>query len=296
MSQTRPYRKDVNWIQAQDLLWQFTFKQDGSAWDLSDKDEITVLLTRNRDLSKVATDNEWKQTLTGGDVTLSGADNNVISGAVSEADMSIGSRSYYFIIYFNNDVKTTEVIFTVDVIDAQSGNSSASEWVIDIDTSSDTVSGQASQQLDASDIKTLYESNDDTNAFTDDEKTKLGTVEENAEVNETKRSLLGYREINIIFERNNNEEFVGTPVIKSEDFEGLTLSADSNSYFWVDVGETVSGLTKTVTGTAINSNSSGSVAIGNYGDFGDNIGIGLETISTSGGLTALYNVNIKIYD
>lgn len=139
MSQTRPFREDVNWIQGDTLQYSFTFNEDDSPLDLTAKDEITVIL-RNKN-STIFT-----HTVTGGDLTIS--PNNKISGEASSEVMDIANRSYDLIIFFDNDMKQTWVMFDVKIFDENSElHSSASDWTIDIDTTAGTVSGQATQQI-----------------------------------------------------------------------------------------------------------------------------------------------------
>lgn len=139
MSQTRPFRETVNWIKGDTLQYSFTFNEDDSPLDLTSKDEITVIL-RNKN-STIFT-----HTVTGGELTIS--PNNKISGEASATVMDIANRSYDLIIYFDNDIKQTWVMFDVKIFDEHSKlHSSASDWTIDIDTTAGTVSGQATQQI-----------------------------------------------------------------------------------------------------------------------------------------------------
>ena len=73
---------------------------------------------------------------------------------------------------------------------------------------------------DASQVKTLYESNDDTNAFDDSEETKLGAVESGATADQTSQ------EVKVLYEQNvNTNEFNDAEKVK---LDGIQVGSEQN--------------------------------------------------------------------
>lgn len=105
-----------------------------------------------------------------GDSWSDAVDANIVPDA--DSTRNLGSSASRFANGYIDDLEITNDIVVVGTVD---GRDIASDG-----TKLDGIeSGATADQTDA-EIKTAYENNADTNAFTDAEKTKLGTVESNA--------------------------------------------------------------------------------------------------------------------
>lgn len=69
--------------------------------------------------------------------------------------------------------------------DVQIAQTTTAKYFDDITDKLDTIEENATGDMTGAEIKALYETEDDTNAFTDAEQTKLGTIEENATADQT---------------------------------------------------------------------------------------------------------------
>lgn len=108
------------------------------------------------------------------DKTNKGATNGyapLVSGLIPSAYIPMAYDNYEEVATYA-DLPTTGRESTVYVVladETSGGNTSTYRWT-------GSVYGKISDTLSASEVKTLYESNADTNAYTDSEKTKLGAL------------------------------------------------------------------------------------------------------------------------
>lgn len=134
MSKGRPVRESVRYIQGDTLAYSFTFLEDGQELNLSDKEEITVVLRSGKNI--VFQHNKADLTIEGGK----------LSGIATSEQMDVSVRSYDLIIFFDNDIRQTWVMFDVKIFNEKGrDHSSPSEWTISIDTETGTAIGQASK-------------------------------------------------------------------------------------------------------------------------------------------------------
>lgn len=96
------------------------------------------------------------------------AANNIPDLDVSPSGVMLGD---FYTVTSNGTFFTANVMIGDAIIAEVDNASTEADWTI------------LNRNLDAATIKVLYESNPDTNAFTDSEKTKLGNIEAGAEVN-----------------------------------------------------------------------------------------------------------------
>lgn len=123
---------------------------------------------------------------TGADVT--DATNVNAAGAVMESDFS--SAKTILVQQSGTGSPETLSVSQNTLVGRGSGGASTIDalGVADVQSMLNVEDGATADQTDA-EIKTAYENNADTNAFTDAEKTKLSGIETGAEVNDTKSEL-----------------------------------------------------------------------------------------------------------
>lgn len=132
-----PYRDTLIVYKANTFSYSFTFEEDESPLDLTTLTNITVrFLNDNKTV--------FTHSVSGGELTISGASDNIISGSATDEVMDIGARSYDMeVIFDNSGAITTYVALDAQVIDRKNRNSTTTaSFEVSITSSTGSIGGQ----------------------------------------------------------------------------------------------------------------------------------------------------------
>lgn len=138
MAQFTPAHEIINIFKGDTFSYTFRFFENGGPLDLSIYTDISVSLFNIRK-------DVFSHTLSGGDIIVSGADNNIMSGTASAQTMQLPKQEYFLNARFTfaDGSTKTYISFWVNVIDVFDGiDSSPNEFDIYIDTSAGVASSE----------------------------------------------------------------------------------------------------------------------------------------------------------
>lgn len=177
MATYAPFIEDIKIYKGTTFSYQFNFDENGSALDLTTLSDIEVIFSKpGQEI--------FKHTVSDGDLSISGTDDNELTGEASATTMDIAKRSYDMKIkfIFSDGTENIYVDFDASIIEGE--NQTAHEWNVDIDTDAETTSGEQLTGLTARAVTAADNAETaETNAVS--AKNDAETAETNASTSET---------------------------------------------------------------------------------------------------------------
>lgn len=140
MSNFKPARLDFDLYRGDTFDYTLTFNENDSALDLTAINDISVKLY-------LPSQTIFEHTVSGGDLTISGADDNILSGVAYGDTMDIAIRRHFFEVTFiyssSPQDETTYAIGNPSVIDVSNQSGAGPfEFIINVDDSAGTATAQ----------------------------------------------------------------------------------------------------------------------------------------------------------